>query len=539
MGPMPQNQKPAGSRQPSRRPQRFLDVKPVSKTPVRKGQPVFPAVGMTLSTYAQPNPGAGRRRAQSGPLRQPAPGAHVQRQAKPVKKKRVTRKRVIWAVVIVLLLVVAWPGFKLLYNLHRLFGNSVFSVLSTGRLKGESSGRINILLAGNSADDPGHQGGNLTDSIMVVSIDTKHRTGYMLSVPRDLYVDIGNDGHAKINTAYPTGESEDFNESGYAPGGMGLLEKTIQENLGITCQYYALVNYNALRDAVNSVGGIDFTVQSNDPRGLYDPSRDWSTGGPLVKLTNGKHHLNGEQALDLARARGDARRSYGFANSDFDRTENQRKLILALRSKATTAGVLANPVRLGNLFDALGSNVKTDLTLANVRRLYILTKDMQGSGIQSVGLNDADGKNLLTNYRTSRGESALVPAAGLDDFSDIQQYIQRLMSPSLVVRENAEVVVLNGTETTGLAARESNRLSDKNIRVDSIADADTESQKVTQIIDASGGKMPHTRKALHTAYPGSTVTTVNPYIDKYPHADFIVILGADRVASADKSASGD
>lgn len=536
---MPQNQKPAGNRQPPRRPSRFLDVKPVSKKPVRRGQAAFPAVGMTLSTYAQPNPGAGRRRPQAGPLNRPELDARAQRQAKPVKKKKTTRKRVIWAVVIVLLLAVAWPGFKLLYNLHRLFGNSVFSVLSTGRLKGESSGRVNILLAGNSADDPGHQGGNLTDSIMIVSVDTKHHTGYMLSIPRDLYVDIADDGHAKINTAYPSGESKDFDESGYAPGGMGLLEKTIQENLGITCQYYALVNYNALRDAVNSVGGIDFTVQSDNPRGLYDPSRDWSTGGPLVKLSNGVHHLNGEQALDLARARGDARGSYGFANSDFDRTENQRKLILALRSKATTAGVLANPVRLGNLFDALGSNVKTDLTLANMRRLYTLTKDTQGSGIQSVGLNDADGKNLLTNYRTSRGESALVPAAGLDDFSDIQRYIQRLMSPNLVVRENAEVVVLNGTTTTGLAARESDRLNNKNIRVDTVADADTESQAVTQIIDASGGKIPHTRKALHTAYPGSTVTTTNPYSSRYPHADFIVILGADRVPATSNSTTGD
>src|SRR5258708_30037544 len=108
---------------------------------------------------------------------------------------------------------------------------------------------------------------------------------------------------------------------------MGLLAEVIQQNLGIKTNYYALINYNALKDGVNAVGGIGVNIQSSDPRGLYDPSIDWSTHGPLVKLKNGVQHLNGEQALDLARARGDAYGSYGFARSDFDRTQNQRMMM--------------------------------------------------------------------------------------------------------------------------------------------------------------------------------------------------------------------
>ncbi len=79
------------------------------------------------------------------------------------------------------------------------------------------------------------------------------------------------------------------------------------------------------------MGGIDLTIKSTDRRGLYDPNIDWTTKGPLVKLTNGPHHLSGRQALNLARARGDAYNSYGFAGSDFDRTENQRKMLVALK----------------------------------------------------------------------------------------------------------------------------------------------------------------------------------------------------------------
>lgn len=472
---------------------------------------------MTLNTYNSQNARSGKSSASKA-------GA-------PVKKGRRIGKRIGIGIGIIMLLAVGWLGWKFLYNANKLFGGNPFSVLTSSKLKGESTGRVNILLAGNSADDPGHQGATLTDSIMILSVDTKNHTAFMLSVPRDLYVSVPGHGHQKINTVFPVGESSKFNQDGYAKGGMGLLQKTIQQDLGITTHYYALVNYNALRDSVNAVGGIDINIQSSDKRGLYDPNKDWSTGGVLVKLSNGWHHLNGQQALNLARARGDSSRSYGFANSDFTRAEHQRQLILALRSKATSAGVISNPIRLGSLFDSIGGNVKTNFTLGNVRRLNDITKDLKGSSIQSIGLNDANGKNLLTNYRTPRGESALIPAAGLDDFSDIQRYLQQLTSTNLLVREGADVVVLNGTSRNGLAAQESDKLEDKNISVSTVGDADSENYTTTQIIDLSKGGKPNTKTALQKLYPGSSVTTINPYGSKYK-ADFIVVLGTDRLPTS-------
>lgn len=484
---------------------------------------------MTLSTYANPSKQANKLSGRTST-------AWAAAAAKPRTsrwqsfKNKFTRKRVILFFVIILLAAIGWLGWKFVYNAHRLFGGNVFGVLSSSKLEGESNGRVNILLAGNSSDDPGHQGGTLTDSIMILSIDTRNNTGFMMSVPRDLYVKVRGYGHQKINAVYPAGESTHFAEDGYAKGGMGLLQKTIKEDLGIKTNYYALVNYNALRDAVNSVGGIDFTVQSSDKRGLYDPNKDYTTGGVLVKLTNGTHRLNGQQALNLARARGDSPNSYGFANSDFTRTEHQRQLILALRSKAASAGVLTNPIRLGKLFDSIGKNVETDLELGNVRRLYEITKKINSTSIQSIGLNDANGQNLLTNYRTPRGESALIPAAGLDDYSDIQRYIQRLTSNNLLVRENADIVLLNGTTKVGLAARESDLLENKNLAVSSVADADSEDYATTQIINLSAKSKPASLQALLKAYPGATVTTTNPYGSKY-EADFIVVLGADRLTT--------
>ncbi len=341
--------------------------------------------------------------------------------------KKVLKRTAITLAVLVLL-TFGWLGYKFM----RDFGwQNFLSLFNHTRLKGEDVGRVNILLAGYSADDPGHSGGQLTDSIMLVSIDTKHDKAFMISIPRDLYVNIPNNGYAKINEAYEDGQAEHFTGSGYPAGGMGLLEETVSQKFGIPINYYALIDYTAFRDAVNAVGGITVNIASEDPRGLYDPSIDWTTHGPLVNLTNGSHALNGEQALDLARARGDAYGSYGFAQADFDRTQHQRQMLVALVAKATTAGVLANPFKVGNLFDAYSKNVKTDFHLNEARRLNTIMKKIPIASIRSASLNSATyngqtGVDLLQSYATPYGQSALVPAAGIDNYAQIHGYVGQL-----------------------------------------------------------------------------------------------------------------
>jgi len=366
----------------------------------------------------------------------PASGQRAARPtAAPAKKQRATWKKVLyWFLGIIIgvgLIAGGWVGWKLLRNELKIFGwGGITSLLNQDKLKGEDKGRVNLLLAGNSADDANHGGANLTDSIMIVSIDTKNNKAFMLSIPRDLYVDIPGNGYAKINEAYQDGEREHFSESGYASGGMGLLEKTVSEHFGITLHYYALVDYAAVRQAVNAVGGIDVTINSTDPRGLYDPSVDLNNNyKPLVKLSNGVNHLDGTAALGLARARGDRYGAYGYGTGDFTRTTNQRAILLALKNKAASSGTITNPIKLGELFDSLGDNVKTDLTLGNAKRLYQISKNIPDSAVSSVGLNDVNGKSMLTSYTNKLGQSTLIPREGIDDFSQIQAYVQQLLTP--------------------------------------------------------------------------------------------------------------
>lgn len=298
----------------------------------------------------------------------------------------------------------------------KLFGSSsISSLISPSELQTDNSGRINILLAGYSVDDPGHQGANLTDSIMLVSLDPSSNSGYMLSIPRDLYTQIPGYGYAKINEAY-------------RDGGIRLLEQVVNRDFNTDINYYAIINYAAVRDTVNALDGIRLCIHSPDPRGLYDPNISKADGGPL-KLSNGCHKLNGQTALNLTRARGepapDGRIGYGFPRSDFDRTTHQRQVLSAIKQKVNLK-LLLDPRKNSGVFNAVANNIKTDIELSEVRPLYSAFKNTPDGELKSISLNNVNGQNLLIGYITPGGLSALIPAAGLNDYSQIQAALNRL-----------------------------------------------------------------------------------------------------------------
>lgn len=293
----------------------------------------------------------------------------------------------------------------------KLFGDgNLINLLSSSGLKGAEDGRVNVLLVGYSIDDPGHQGATLTDSIIVLSMSTVNRSGYMLSIPRDLYVKLPGHSYGKINEAYQD-------------GGIGQLEGIISQDFGIPLDYYAIINYAAVRDTVNALGGITLDVQSPDPRGLYDPNISPHDGGPL-QLANGTQTLDGQTALNLSRARGDAYGSYGFPQADFDRTQHQRQILTAIKQKLNWKLIL-NPRKNSQILDAAANNVKTDVTVSEAKPLFSLFNSIPSGNLQSLGLRDLKGKNYLTDYMTAYGQSALVPTAGIDDYSAIQDALSK------------------------------------------------------------------------------------------------------------------
>lgn len=451
-----------------------------------------------------------------------------------LKKKRNWRKifkRTLIVLAVVFILIGGFLGYKVWKNTSKVFHGSIFGLLDRTKLKGEDQGRVNILITGTSEDDPGHDGAMLTDSIMVASIDTKNNGGFIMSIPRDLWVSygtndcsVGNEG--KINAVYECGEETKFKQDGYPDGGLGLMEKVIHDNFGLDINYYAKIDYTAFRDAVNAVDGIDVTIKTDDPRGLYDGNIGKEDGGPL-KLPNGNIHLDGQTALNLARARCDTV-CYGFTRGDFDRTEHQRMMLFALKDKALSVGVLSNPAKISGLLDSIGNNVKTDFKTNEIRRLYDLSKQISNSSVKSIGLAD-DNVKLVTTGMV--GNSSIVrPMAGIDDFSQIKAYVKRLTSDDPVVREGATVVVLNGSGQTGLAQKQADILADKGITVKYVGNA---ADRASTVVVSKNTQKTATNSYLDGLYKANstTDTTANPEAKNYD-ADFVIILGSNAATSS-------
>lgn len=438
------------------------------------------------------------------------------KKVKKPKKPTSLKKRILKILGVLLLIALLAFGGRLVFDLAKMTNSNPLSVLGAFRrvpLKNEN-GRTNILVAGNSADDDGHAGGDLTDSIMLLSVDTDKKTALMLSIPRDLWVKIPGNGHTKINSVY-------------SYGGMDKLVSTVSTELEIPIHYNALVNYAAFKDMVDAVDGIKITIDSDDPRGIYDSNLDWTSRNccSLAKYPNGPVELDGKKALNLARARGNGYGSYGF-NADFTRSEHQRKMLVAVKDKAMSSETLSNPLKISNLVSAVGKNVSTDLELAEIQTLYSYIKDIPNNKIDSYNINTLKGEKttMLENYATPDGQSALIPAAGLDDFSEIAAQLERVFNATPVSKEAADVVVLNGTNWAGLARGKSREL--KKLGVNVVSEGNATDQPRSTIIDSSEGKKPNTLNELKRRY-NATVVTDATLKATYPNADFVLVLGDD------------
>ena len=522
----------APAAKPKAEPVRLTDMPKRSQAQTVLATGAAPATPVD-ATYPVAGGSDGPRRRAASQVPPPEDGkGNDKGRGKPPKKPRSRARRIFRRAMLIfgalVLLGGGWFGFRFYKDIAKLTGNnnplSLLQAFIPVELQNDE-GRVNILVAANSADDPGHNGANLTDSIMVVSLNTKNNTALMLSIPRDLWVEVPGYGHSKINAAF-------------THGGMDTLQETVQDTMGLDIHYTALVNYGAFKDLVDAVGGINITIESSDPRGIYDPSLDWTSRRccALAKYPNGPVKLDGHQALNLARARGDAYGSYGYAQSDFTRTMYQRKMMLAVKDKAVQPSVIANPFKVADLVDAVGNNVKTDLKLNEIQTLYTYMKKVDDSKIDSYNVNTLKGKNstMLASYATPDGQSALIPAAGIDDFTDIQKQIKKIFTADPVSKEGAVTVVLNATDTVGLASTQQTKLTTKGLTV-YVGDASA-NQATNTIIDNSNGEMPNTLSYLSKQYKTTTITNT-ALTRAYPSADFILILGDSAVPKPETTAS--
>lgn len=462
-----------------------------------------------------------------------------QKQARKKARFRLPSKRVLKWILIAFGVVVLGAGgffaYKFLEAGGKIFkGNVITAIFNQAKpLQADTNGRSNVLLFGTSEDDPGHAGSELTDSMMLASVHQTKKDAFLVSIPRDLYIDYGRACPAgykgKIN-AYYICIKEDEGEA----AAQAALAKKVGEIFGLEVQYTAHVNYTALRQAVDAVGGITVTIASSDSRGILDRNFDWDCPKGLftcynVKYPNGPVQLNGKQALYLARARGANGLTYGLEQASFNRDEYQRKILIALKDKAVSAGTLANPVAVNNLLEALGNNVRTSFNAEEIKTLVQLGQDIKTENISTMSLNDPESPLVTTGSVGT--ESIVQPIKGLYNYTDIQTVVLAYATGDTAALEKAKVDVLNASGTPGLAQAKAEELGAQNIKIAIVGNAPLEiGTQPILLYDLSEGKKPGTRKKLEGLLGVTAATTLPAGVAS--NSDFVVIIGPKPEADA-------
>lgn len=197
---------------------------------------------------------------------------------------------------------------------------------------------VNILLLGVEEIE----GASNTDSIMIATMNTKDKSMKLTSIMRDLYVDIPGYSSNRINAVY-------------SKGGVDLMYQTIEQNLGIKLDGYALVNFNAFEKIVDLVGGIEITLTQKEAH--YLNTTNYISNPSYRNVKAGTQILNGNQALGYSRVR---KVSTGTENNDFGRTQRHRIVLNAIFEKVKSKNI----IQLGLLMNDILTNVniKTDIS---------------------------------------------------------------------------------------------------------------------------------------------------------------------------------
>lgn len=297
-------------------------------------------------------------------------------------------------------------------------------------------GRYNLLLLGvGGVNDQGvaHAGTYLTDSIQVLSIDTINKQYGLTSVPRDFLVTIPGHGMGKINSVYSYAEMDKVGS-----GGKAMRDK-VGEILGVTISNFVMVDFTAAKKIVDIVGGVDITV----PEAIYDSSypADNDTSYDPFYISAGLHHLDGSTALKYMRSR--------HADSDFGRSKRQQEVLSAVKKKAFTLGILANPVKVSGILDELGKHVRTDLTVDMIKQIIAIYKDIPSdTAVQGGVLDTSAALGLLTSGMDPVAGSVEYPLKGISNYTDIQHWFQKVNPDPLIKKEAATITLRNATGVT-------------------------------------------------------------------------------------------
>lgn len=443
--------------------------------------------------------------------------------------RKVIKRAAIFSTITVVLLggVLIGKGYLKFRNIFKGSGIGALALnknVDPTELKGEGDGRVNVLLLGRGGE--GHEGADLTDTLLIASIDPIQNEASLLSVPRDLYVTHPAGGKTKINAVYSLekqrSQSRGGNDETVERDGANAVKKVVSDVLGIPIHYYMMVDFKAFEDAINAVDGITFDV--TDP--VYEKM---SYNGRIYTLDvkTGLQQFDGLRALMYTRSR------YTSARGDFDRAERQRKVIIALKDRVLSVGTFTNPGKLNELIDAFGDHVTTDFSQSEMLRVYDIGKSIDSTKIASLSLVDPP-NNYLTTSNVG-GLSVVIPIAGEGNYKEIQNYVRNTLKDAFIKNENANIVVLNGTKVPGLATKKAEELRSFGYNVTFVGNTPTDSYQQTVLVDMKLNDRKYTKRYLEQRLKVTALDTLPDSTINQPGADFVIILGSNETSTSDKN----
>lgn len=418
-------------------------------------------------------------------------------------------------------------------------------------LTGESDGRINVLLLGMGGE--GHDGALLTDTVMVLSIKPETKQMAMISLPRDLWVKTDKFGYSKLNKVNHYGEMEVGKGEGPK-----YTRDAVEEITGLSIPYYVRIDFSGFEDIVNSLGGVTVDVENGFIDEEY-PTNDY--GYQTIKFARGPQNMDGETALQYARSRHgvindpDPQSSVRDEASDFARSRRQQKLITAIKDKALTTGVLANPQKLNSLFEALGKHITTNAQMWEGVRLFEMARNFQ---FDEVKISVISNEKYLKVYTTPDGAYTLIPVDGFGEYGKIQELAlnifdqgedtngsNELAVPTGTAATNTEtsneadsassaettasIAVQNGTSVNGIGAKAGNELRNSGYTIVAVGNAADQTRQHTVVYDNTNGKKPEQLKAIAAQFEADIISDPAPANKAgiREDADFVLILGAE------------
>lgn len=307
---------------------------------------------------------------------------------------------------------------------------SVFLSEKRVPLQGEEEGRVNILLLGRAGER--YPGRNLTDTVMVMSLDTKRGKVALLSLPRDLYAPIPDTGlYTKINSMYQYGLGR--NE------GVEPMRQAIEHITGLPLHYFVILDFDGFEKAVDTLGGIRIEVL----RDFYDPrypGKNYSY--ETFEIKKGWQTLDGATALKYVRER------HADPEGDFGRAKRQQQVIQAIKEQTLSSGTLFNVFTVHNLIETLGESVKTDMETEDIGSLIELSKTLDTKNVTSVVIDAWKKESLLRVSHVQVGPVrafALVPRTG--NWNEIKDVSEHLFELDTLKKRQAEIASEEPTVT--------------------------------------------------------------------------------------------